>query len=290
MHSRFDFISKGVACASLFGVLLLTTGAPLVTKAQAQDQASAPTPAQSDEDRGYAIAKKADQSDLGYTDHKVSLKMVLRNAQGQEATRDMRFTVQEVADTGLGDRSLIIFDSPADVSGTALLSHAKILDADDQWLFLPEGKKIKRISSKNKSGPFVGSEFAFEDFTAQELNKYKYKFLRQEPCPNTPELTCDVVERYPLYERSGYTRQIGWTDTEVFQTRRITFYDRKDSLLKTLDSLNYKLYDGKYWRVQLMKMNNHQTGKSTDLVYGPYSFKNGLTDKDFVKGVLNTLY
>jgi hypothetical protein len=279
MH-KFNFTTKGMTRAFLVSALLVTTGLLTLKNAQAETV----------EEQGYAIAKAADLSDFGFTDHKVSLKMVLRNAQGQEARRDMRFSVQEVADPDLGDKSLIIFDSPADISGTALLSHAKILDADDQWLFLPEAEKIKRISSKNKSGPFVGSEFAFEDFTAQELNKYKYKFLRQEPCPNTPELTCDVVERYPLYERSGYTRQIGWTDTKTAQTRRMTFYDRKDSLLKTLDSLNYKLYDGKYWRAQLMKMQNHQTGKSTDLIYGSYSFKNGLTDRDFVKGVLNTLY
>ena len=249
-----------------------------------------PAHAMTDEEKGYAIAKKSDESDRGFKDHKVTMKMVLKNAHGQETTREMRFTVKEVPDADMGDKSLIVFESPADVSGTALLSHAKILDPDDQWLFLPDLEKIKRISSKNKSGPFVGSEFAFEDFTAQELNKYKYKFLRQEPCPNATELTCDVVERYPQYARSGYTRQIGWTDTKHFQTRKIDFYDRKDTLLKTLDFLDYKLYNDQFWRVQLMRMQNHQTGKATDLVYEEYSFDNGLSDKDFQKGILNTLY
>ena len=78
----------------------------------------------------------------------------------------------EVPDESVGDKSLIIFDSPRDIKGTALLSYAKILDPDDQWLYLPALKRVKRISSVNKSGPFVGSEFAFEDFTALELNKY----------------------------------------------------------------------------------------------------------------------
>lgn len=250
---------------------------------------STPSKAQTPEEKGYEIAKKSDQSDRGFKDHKVSMKMVLRNAQGQETTRDMRFTVKEVPDENLGDKSLIVFDSPADISGTALLSHAKILDPDDQWLFLPDLEKIKRISSKNKSGPFVGSEFAFEDFTAQELNKYSYKFLRQEPCPNAADMTCDVVERYPEYERSGYTRQIGWTDTEHFQTRKLDFYDRRDSLIKTLDFKEYKLYEGQFWRAHLMEMKNHKTGKSTDLVYDTYTFDNDLSDRDFVKGVLERL-
>tara|TARA_R110002126_G_scaffold3263_2_gene18607 strand:- start:35425 stop:36255 length:831 start_codon:yes stop_codon:yes gene_type:complete len=252
--------------------------------------ATLPAHAMGDEEKGYEIAKASDRSDNGFNDHKVTMKMVLRNAQGQETTREMRFSVKEVPDENEGDKSLIIFDSPADIAGTALLSHTNILKPDNQWLLFPESGKVARISSKNKSGPFVGSEFAFEDFTSQELNKYKYKFLRQEACPNAAELTCDVVERFPLYERSGYTRQIGWTDTETLQTRKIDFYDRKDSLLKTLSFTDYELYEDKYWRVHVMKMVNHQTGKSTDLVYGDYNFHNGLDDKDFVKGVLSTLY
>lgn len=252
--------------------------------------AALPAYAMSDEEKGYEIAKKSDLSDSGFKDHKVSMKMILRNAQGQETTRDMRFSVKEVPNMDKGDKSLIIFDAPADIAGMALLSHTNILEADHQWLLFPESGKVARISSKNKSGSFAGSEFAFEDFTSQELNKYKYKFLRQEACPNVPSLTCDVVERFPLYERSGYSRQIGWTDTQDFQTRKIEFYDRKNDLLKTLDFLKYKKYDDKYWRVHLMKMDNHQTKKSTDLVYDAYSFDNGLDDKDFVKGVLDTLY
>ena len=127
-------------------------------------------------------------------------------------------------DENIGDRSLVVFDSPRDIKGTALLSHAQILDPDDQWLFLPALKRVKRISSTNKSGPFVGSEFAFEDFTATELNKYSYKWLRSEACG---EMTCDVVERYPRYENSGYTKQIAWIDQSVYQVRQLDFYDRK---------------------------------------------------------------
>jgi outer membrane lipoprotein-sorting protein len=268
---------------------ILRRGA-LLTSCLIISAAALPAHAMSDEEKGYEIAKASDRSDRGFNDHKVGMKMVLRNAQGQETTREMRFSVKEVPDENEGDKSLIIFEAPADIAGTALLSHTNILTADNQWLLFPESGKVARISSRNKSGPFVGSEFAFEDFTSQELNKYKYKFLRQETCPNATELTCDVVERFPLYERSGYTRQIGWTDTKTLQTRKIDFYDRKDSLLKTLNFTDYELYNDKYWRVHVMKMVNHQTGKSTDLVYGDYSLNNGLDDKDFVKGVLNTLY
>ncbi|MGS2723452.1 outer membrane lipoprotein-sorting protein [Porticoccus sp. GXU_MW_L64] len=239
--------------------------------------------------KGFDIAARSDRSDRGFESSEVELTMVLRNAAGTETRRTLHTKTLELADESVGDKSLIVFHTPADVEGTALLSHAQILKPDNQWLFLPALKRTKRISSANKSGPFVGSEFAFEDFTAQELNKFTYKFLREEPCPQDADLTCDVVERYPAYKKSGYKKQIAWTDQTDFQVRQVEFYDRRGDKLKTLSLLDYKQYEGSIWRTQKMVMVNHKTGKSTDLLYGDYTFKTGLADKDFTKGVLNRL-
>ena len=112
------------------------------------------------EQKGFEIAARADRTDTGFGDSEVELEMVLRNAAGQESTRSLKITTLEKEDESVGDKSLVLFDTPRDIEGTALLSHAKILDPDDQWLYLPALKRVKRISSSNKSGPFVGSEFA----------------------------------------------------------------------------------------------------------------------------------
>ncbi len=239
--------------------------------------------AQSAEEKGFEIAARSDRSDRGFSDSTVKLSMILRNAAGKESSRTLEIKTFEVQDESVGDKSLVVFDNPRDIKGTALLSHAKILDPDDQWLFLPALKRVKRISSTNKSGPFVGSEFAFEDFTATELNKYSYKWIGEEPCG---EFTCDIIERYPRYENSGYTKQVSWVDQSVYQVRKLDFYDRKDTLLKTLIFKDYREYEGGVWRSHTFSMKNHQTEKSTDLIYTDYKFKTGLTENDFVKGVL----
>jgi hypothetical protein len=239
--------------------------------------------AESLEEKGFNLAARSDRSDRGFGDSETEMTMILRNAAGKSASRTLRFTTLEVPDESIGDKSLILFSTPRDIEGTALLSHAKMLEPDNQWLYLPALKRVKRISSKNKSGPFVGSEFAFEDFTASELNKFKYSYLKQEACEN---LTCDVIERTPLYENSGYTKQIAWVDSTDYQLRKIEFYDRKGSLLKELIFEDYRIYEEKYWRPHRLIMQNLQTKKSSDLVYGEYKFKVGLTDIDFVKGRL----
>ena len=234
---------------------------------------------------GFEVAARADRSDRGFGDSEVELEMVLRNAAGKESRRKLKIATLEVEDEDVGDKSLVIFDNPNDIKGTALLSHARILDPDDQWLFLPALKRVKRISSANKSGPFVGSEFAFEDFTALELNKYDYTWIREDEVDG---MATDVVERRPRYENSGYTKQISWVDRDVYQVRKVEFYDRRGDLLKTLTLSDYREYDG-IWRSHTFEMVNHQTGKSTTMLYGDYVFGVGLDETDFVKGRLTRL-
>jgi len=239
--------------------------------------------AETPEEKGLAIANKADTRDTGWTDQTASMSMILKNKQGDTSIRTMEITTLEV--NGDGDKSLLTFDNPRDVKGTAFLSHTHSLTPDDQWLYLPALKRVKRISSSNKSGPFVGSEYAYEDLASQEIEKYKYKWLRDEIIDGRDSF---VIERFPQYEHSGYTRQIVWLDKEMYQPNKLEFYDRKNAMLKTLLFLDYKKYLEQYWRPGRMEMTNHQTGKSTTLTWADYQFKTGLTDRDFDKNTLKT--
>jgi outer membrane lipoprotein-sorting protein len=238
----------------------------------------ASTSAQSPEAQGREVAEQADRQDAGWHDDASTMRMVLRNRSGEESIRELRRQSMESTEEGRGDKSIIVFDAPRDIQGTALLSHTKILEADDQWLYLPALKRVKRISSGNKSGPFVGSEFAYEDLVSQEVDKYEYRFLRDEACGT---MTCAVVERVPLYENSGYTKQVVWWDRAEYRVQRIEFYDRKGTLLKTLTYHGYQQYEGEYWRPDRMEMVNHQNGKSTALEFEGWEFRTGASEGEF---------
>ena len=160
------------------------------------------------------------------------------------------------------------------VEGTIFLYIVKLKNPDDQWLFLPALKRVKRISSSNKSGPFMGSEYAYEDLLSFEIDRFTHTFLREEKCPGSliKNVDCFVVEQTPTYENSGYTRRIVWTHKNDYKALYIDYYDRKNSLLKSLTFDNYKLYKDKFWRAHELNMVNHQTKKSTLIVYEPYNF------------------
>ena len=237
--------------------------------------------AETAEEKGLAIAVEADKRDEGFGDSTANMTMELRNKQGDSSTRYIRIKTLEVI--GDGDKSMSIFDEPADVKGTAFLTFSHAIKPDEQWLYLPALKRVKRINSKNKSGPFMGSEFAYEDIASQEVEKYTYKYLRDETLNG---IDCYVIERYPAYEHSGYTRQVVWINKAEYRPEKVVFYDRKNSLLKTLTYDGYQQYLDKFWRADQMYMENHQTGKSTTLTWSDYQFNTGLEDRDFNKNSL----
>ena len=237
--------------------------------------------AQSPEQRGLEVAQKADEVDQGFESSVVNLTMVLKNKQGQETSRSLRTQTLELTEDG--DKSLIVFNTPRDVKGTSTLTFTHKVGPDDQWLYLPAIKRVKRISSSNKSGPFVGSEFAYEDLSSQEVEKYTYKFIKEESING---VSAFVVERYPVDPKSGYTKQVVWYNKDNYRLEKMDFYDRKGSLLKTLSYSDYKLYLDKHWRAGKLYMENHQSNKSTTLTFEDYEFKIGLSDKDFTQNSL----
>lgn len=237
--------------------------------------------AQTPEEKGLAIAVEADRRDQGFKDYTADLSMVLKNRYGEESTRYINYSVLEVKEDG--DKILIIFNRPPDIKGTSVLNYSHKIDNDDQWIYLPALKRVKRISVANKSGSFVGSEFAYEDIVSQEVEKYTYKWLRNEEYEGQ---NCFIIERYPVYANSGYTRQVVWIDQSEYRTLKVNYYDRKNEPLKTLTFKGYRQYLKKYWRPDEMIMINHQTGKSTILIWNDYQFRTGLKDSDFDRNSL----
>lgn len=240
--------------------------------------------AETPEEKGYRIALEADKQGDGYVDSVSKMKMILINKKGQETVREMKSKDIEGVN-GSGGKGLTVFLSPKDQKGTALLNHAHADKDDDQWLYLPALKRVKKIASKNKSGPFLGSEFSFEDIGgSSSIDKNDYKWVGDEVINGRD---CYILESYPKDKNSGYTKQVAWIDKEDYRAYKVEYYDRKHSHLKTMTISEYKKYLDKFWRPGNMYMENHQTRKKTRILMTDTQFGVGLTDKEFTKNSLS---
>lgn len=230
---------------------------------------------------GEQIAAEAHARDAGYLDEIVTGEMLLRDARGREARRRFELRVLEQPD---GDRRRIVFDAPADVRGTALLTVTRRGADDEQWLYLPAIGRVKRITSSNRAGPFVGSEFAYEDLTAHQPWHFRHVYVERAACGDA---WCHVVDRMPLDARSGYGRQRVWWHEARLSVERIAYFDRRDLLVKTLECSGYTQHRGALWRPARMLMVNAQTRRATELAWSGHRFASGLTaDGDFSQAAM----
>ncbi len=237
--------------------------------------------AKSAEQAGREIIQESSDRDDGFGDMVSDVTMTLKDADGNRHRRELIIKSLEV--TGDGEKRLFSFKSPNDIKGTTVLNYGHILDEDDQWIYLPAFKRVKRISSANQSGSFVSSEFAYEDLTSVEVDKYRHRYLGDA---KIEALDCFKVELLPAYENSGYSRLIAYIDKQDYLFRRVEFYDLDETLLKTLTLSDYQRYKEHYWRPGVTTMTNHQSGNETVMEWANIRLQNGLTVADFSQNAI----
>lgn len=239
--------------------VLLTAMAALAAPAfVASPGFAAPDPA--------AIMRQSRQMRRGLTNSVSDVTMTIR-AGGRNTTRKMRQFVLEVA--GSGNQTINVFSSPADVQGISVLTHSALNGSDQQWLYLPSVGRVKRISSSNRSGAFVGSDFAYEDLSSFEVEKYAYTGAEDTTSQGKRAI---AVTYKPTYSGTGYTQLRAFLDTETYQPMQIHYFNRRGEHAKTLSLSGYKSYaSGGAWRPHRIEMQDHGAGSSTRIDFSAYS-------------------
>lgn len=212
------------------------------------------------EEKGLRLAREIEAANKGFVGERSRMKMILIDAHGSRVERQMNGQVMEVE--GDGDRSLMSFETPLDVKGTKMLTWSKKEGDDEQWLYLPSVRRVKRITSRQQSASFLGSEFSYEDLGSQEIEKYNYKHLRDETHSGK---TIWVIERKPK-NTSGYSKQIMYVRSDIKSAAKVEYYDRREELLKvaTFEDFKATKVGGKtLYRPQRITMKNVQTKKES---------------------------
>lgn len=192
----------------------------------------------------------------------IEQNMILIDNNGKKQTRTVRHYSKEIeVDTY---RNLIVFSSPSDIKGTALLTWQHKVRDDDQWLYLPALGKMQRIAKGGKKNYFMGTDFTYEDLQTEELDDYIYTLLKEEVCD---EGRCYVIEAKPVDEKrkrqSGYGKRLLWVTKDRYTTTKIEFYDRRLKFIKTQLNRDWAKVGDMMWRAQKSLVDNHKTKHKT---------------------------
>jgi len=191
---------------------------------------------------GRSVMERVDKRDDG--DHAIQdLQMILFDKNGNQRTRSLRFFRR---DMGEDTYSVIFFLAPADVKDTGFLTYDYADERDDdQWLYLPALKKVKRIAMGDKSGSFMGSDFTYADLASRNLDRYDYRLMKEtqvggvmvwqiEAIPNTSD----------EIDETGYTRSILFVRQDNDVVIRAVHWVKKGKRLKYFDVKKLELIDG----------------------------------------------
>jgi len=165
-------------------------------------------------------------------------------------------------------RYLVVFLSPGDVKGTALLTWEQKGRENDQWLYLPAQKKMQRIAKGSKKNYFMGTDFTYEDMEPEDIDNFNYTVLRTEQVNHDgKDHECYVVQAVPANEEkareSGYSKRIMWIEKKNLITLKGEFYDRRERLQKTQTNHEMENIEGTVWRPKKTLMTHHEKNHKT---------------------------
>lgn len=213
---------------------------------------------------GFQIATYADHYDEGWVDEVLQGRMTLFDAGGDSVERRFSRMVLE-AEAG-GDKLVLRFLAPAEIKGVSALTHENPGSSDDNWLYLPSTKRVRRISGANNTSSFQGTEFTYEDLSNLDPREYSWRFLGEENLERgEAKVAVLKLDARPTYEDTGYSRLTVYYNRETWGQERIEYYDKSGTLLKTRDSVDWVHHHERFWRPDTIEVTNHQTAKRTVL-------------------------
>lgn len=214
-------------------------------------------------------------------DMTAELIMTLINSNGDKRVRKIR---QYVKDYGKVEKKIMFFIAPADVRNTSFMnwSYDDPNKDDDQWIYLPALKKIKRISSEDKSDYFMGSDFTYDDLGNRLPEEDNHKILREEKLNGED---CYVIESTPKDPDYMYSKTITWVINEKWIGIKRKFYDEDGEFLKELTAEKYEKIKG-YWILVKVKMHNVQNNHTTIIELKNIKVDTGIPDRMFTERMM----
>jgi outer membrane lipoprotein-sorting protein len=185
-------------------------------------------------------------------------------------------------------RTVIFYLSPKNIKDTAFLTYdyPEIDRDDDQWLYLPAMRKVRRISASDRGDYFLGTDFTFEDIkleTRVSLSDYTFKVTGESEIDGKH---CLVLESTPISKEVakelGYSKVEQCVDDEIWMARQSKMWDVKGKPLKTIHVYDIRQIDT-LWTTHSMEVKNHKTGHHTKFTFSNVNYEKGVDDRVFTQ-------
>lgn len=183
--------------------------------------------------------------------------MVLIDRRDRQRVRDLRIYSK---DQGADTKTLSLFETPADIRGTAYLN----FDWDDaerdgdSWLYLPSLQRVKRIASSDTSDSFLGSDFTYADINGFEIDMYDFEFISESEIIDGQD--CWLIEAVPkpefkesAEESTGYSKMRSWISKENYLQLRGQVWELRGNRIKYFTASEIEQIDD-IWTIKRLQV------------------------------------
>ena len=236
---------------------------------------------------GDEIAQRINSRDEGDAVSR-NLTMEMIDRRGKQRIRETRGFRKYYGDE---KRSVIFYQQPKNVKDTAFLTYdyPQAAEDDDQWLYLPAMRKVRRISASDRGDYFLGTDFTYEDIKLESkvsIEDYTRNTIGEDKVDGHH---CFVVEGVPVDDETakelGYGRVEQCVDDEIWMVRRSRFWDTRGKLLKTINTKDIRQVQG-IWTQHRLEVENHKTGHRTVFTFSEVDYAQGVSDSVFTQNAI----
>lgn len=200
------------------------------------------------------MARVYQQSDV-FPQSEAQVRLIVVDGKGRE--RERYFNLRTKSEPGF-KRSLVKFFKPANVKGVGLASETDLgSNAKQQWVYFPSLKSVKKLSSSEQDGSFMGSDFSYSDIAGRTLDQDAHKVFQQND-------KFYVIESVPIAAADAYSKYYTTVDKATNIVRSVSFYDKAGEKLKTLSNRKVIKVSNELM-VSNSVMTNHKTGGSSTM-------------------------
>jgi hypothetical protein len=244
-------------------ILLLITISVLPSELASQDLR--------DDPEAREIFLELDRRRKAVTYETGTMEMTIYDNRGRTRVRNM--TSYEYT-SGDVSKSLIVFNAPADVRGTGLLS---VSDggSEDQRLWLPALGRVQIISGSQRGESFMGSDFTYEDLGDQNPDDFTFRLLQRD--------AESVIIEGRKNDDSVYDRILFHIHPEHYKLLMAEYMNDSGEIVKRLTATGYnEIIDG-LWRADHLVMEDLETGRRTGLNWSGRTFNEPIPDQYFTE-------
>jgi hypothetical protein len=211
------------------------------------------------------------------------MRLELTDRRGQTRAQEIRSFRRYFADE---KRTILFYTAPANVRGTGFLTYdyADGAAEDDQWLYLPALRKVRRIPASSRGDYFLGTDFSYEEIKSENkvgLQDYRFRTTGQEEVDG---ILCYVVEgtavSTEIAKELGYSKAVWRIDPAIWISRKSDYWDVNGNHLKTIENLKIEQVD-EIWTVLQVRAKNHKSGHSTLLTSTNVDYRSAVPERTF---------